>query len=260
LKDLRNRLERFSETFADRNVAEVRGIEIDDWLRALKSAPQTRNNFRTVLQTLFAYGENRGFTDQNPVVKTAKAKVVRGAPSVLTPEQMRRLLDSAPRSFIPYLAIGGFAGLRSAEIERLDWSEINMAQRLIEVTAENAKSAQRRLVTISDNLAAWLAPLMQKSGKVITVSARISRAKTVKAVGMTKWPENALRHSFASYHLAHHKNAATLAAELGHTSPAMLFKHYHAVVLPETARQWWLITPPGDYGNIVAFGKETVHA
>jgi hypothetical protein len=34
---------------------------------------------------------------------------------------------------IPWLAIGGFAGLRTAKIQRLDWSEINLVERHIEI-------------------------------------------------------------------------------------------------------------------------------
>jgi hypothetical protein len=40
------------------------------------------------------------------------------------------------------------------------------------------------------------------------------------AAGITEWPENALRHSFASYHLAHFMNAAETAPQLGHHATA----------------------------------------
>jgi integrase len=42
--------------------------------------------------------------------------------------------------------------LRSAEIERLDWAEVNFEAGLIEVKASNAKTAGRRLVTMQPNL------------------------------------------------------------------------------------------------------------
>ena len=257
LHDLKNRLATFSEDFGQFKVAGIQPSQIDDWLRGLKVAPQTRNNFRTVLRTLFEYAVVRGYAPDNAVAKTAKAKVVRGAPEIFTPEQMRTVLEKAPRDFVPFIAIGGFAGLRSAEIERLDWSEIDLAQRLIHIKAEKSKSAQRRLVTVSDNLAAWLAPHVRESGAVVDVERSIvARRKTRKAIGFKAWPANALRHSFASYHLAQFKNAAATAAELGHTSPAMLYKHYRELVKPAAAAQWWQVMPPADYGNVVAFSAE----
>jgi hypothetical protein len=41
-----------------------------------------------------------------------------------------------------------------------------MKRRFIEVAAKKTKTAQRRLVKISDNLHAWLAPFAQESGAV----------------------------------------------------------------------------------------------
>ena len=261
LQDLRNRLATFSADFGELTISAVQPSQIDDWLRGLTVAPQTRNNFRTVLRTLFESAVVRGYAPDNAVAKTAKAKVVRGAPEIFTPEQMRTLLEKAPSDFVPFIAIGGFAGLRSAEIERLDWSEINLRGRLIHIKAEKSKSAQRRFATISENLAGWLAPHAKKSGAVVDVERSIvARRKTRDAIGFKTWPANALRHSFASYHLAQFKNAAATATELGHTSPAMLYKHYRELVRPDAAAHWWQIAPPKDYGNVIAFGAEVASA
>ncbi|MSU73016.1 MAG: hypothetical protein EXS43_11860 [Opitutus sp.] len=253
LKDLRNRLAIFEVDFGAANAGEALPNQIDDWLRSLKGAAQTRNNYRTILRTLFEYAVSRGYAKENVVAKLAKAKVVRGAPEIFTPAQMQSVLEKAPRDFIPYLAIGAFAGLRSAEIERLDWSEIDLTGKLIHIKAEKSKSAQRRLVVISKNLLAWLAPYSRKEGLVADPErVRVARAKICEAAKIV-WPANVLRHSFASYHLAYHQNAAATAAELGHASPAMLYKHYRELVKPDAAAQWWSISPPADYGNVVVF-------
>jgi integrase len=259
LQDLRNRLDNFAEEFGNLKVGEILPSQIDDWLRGLKVAAQTRNNFRRVLHAFFKFAVVRGYVTENAAAKAARAKVVRGAPEIFTPEQMRIVLEKAPFDFVPYLVVGGFAGLRSAEIERLDWADIDLAGRLIHVKAENAKSAQRRLVTISDNLAAWLAPHVRKSGTVATEQGvRDAREKTCKAAKI-KWPSNVLRHSFASYHLAHAKNAAATATELGHASPVMLYQHYRELVRPDAAALWWQLTPPKEYANIVAFQTKTAN-
>ena len=44
---MRYRLARFKEDFGERKVAEVLKHEIDDWLRNLEGAPQSRNNYRS---------------------------------------------------------------------------------------------------------------------------------------------------------------------------------------------------------------------
>ena len=58
--------------------------------------------------------------------------------------------------------------------------------------------------------------------------------KAHKAAGIDPWPKNALRHSFASYHLAAHKNAAETALQLGHMDARVLFAHYRELVSPDS--------------------------
>ncbi len=253
LQDLKNRLATFALDFGSMKVGAILPGQIDDWLRGLGLAGQTRNNFRRVLHAFFKFAVVRGYATENAVAKTTRAKVVRGAPKIFSPAQMQVVLEKAPYDFVPYLAIGGFAGLRSAEIERLDWSEIDLAEKFIHVKAEKSKSAQRRLVAISENLAAWLAPHIRADGPVANPErGRDARGKVCKAAEIV-WPSNVLRHSYASYHLAHFKNAAATAAELGHSSPIMLYQHYRELVRPDAAARWWQIMPPVDYGNVVAF-------
>ena len=250
-KDMKNRLQRFEDDLGPKMVAEIRSSSIDDWLRRRKVGAQTRNNFRTILRTLFEFGVMRGYLLENPVAKTAKAKVVQGSPEIFTPEEMQRLLECSSPAFIPYLAIGAFAGLRAAEIERLDWSEIDLGQKLIHVKAEKSKTAQRRLTTISECLAAWLAPFSQSSGPVAR-NVRMERGRCCATAGI-EWKSNVLRHSFASYHLANFKNSAETASELGHSSPVMLFKHYRELVTPDASTAWWNINPPSQEAKVVVF-------
>lgn len=61
--------------------------------------------------------------------------------------------------------------------------------------------------------------------------------------GLKYWPPNALRHSFASYFLAHFQDAARLALELGHTSQDLIFRHYRELVKPAQAAKYWDIRP-----------------
>jgi hypothetical protein len=46
----------------------------------------------------------------------------------------------------------------------LDWSEVNLMERHIEIKASKAKTAARRLTPITDNLAAWLTIFAKPSG------------------------------------------------------------------------------------------------
>ncbi len=205
LSDLRSRLTQFSESFDGKPVAEITSPQIDEWLRSLSDketgkrlSPVTRNNFRRVLIVAFNFAREHGYCVGNPAEKTAKAKVIETAIGILTVDQTARLLESAPAELVPYIAIGAFAGLRRAELERLDWQEVDLQSGLIEVTAKKAKSARRRFVRIQPNLAKWLQPYAQLSGSVTPPNYRELLDTAREAAGITQWPQNALRHSFAA--------------------------------------------------------------
>jgi len=244
LRDIRYRLGAFAEKFDGRMVATITSKEIDDWLRSLPVAAVTRNHYRGLAVLAFNFAARNGYAVSNPAEDAAKARVVGEAPGILTPTEAARLLEAATPDILPYLAIGLFAGLRRAELERLDWSEIDFDSGLIEVTAQKAKTARRRHVPMQPNLRHWLLPLRKHKGNVTPVLGfRESFELAREAAGISEWPENALRHSFASYHLAHFKNAATLALEMGHTNSGMIFNHYRELVKPKDAERYWNIKP-----------------
>jgi integrase len=256
LRDLRSRLARFSGDFGDRPVAGMTVEEIDNWLRDLPLSPQSRVNYRTVVGLLFSHSMKRGMIDSNPITHTAKPKRPDSPPEIFTVDELRALLETAQRTapdVLPILAIGAFAGVRDAEIKRLDWHEVNVARGHIEIKGAKAKSARRRIIPIQPNLAAWLRPYSGIKGSVVAEGARGKLDRVREAAGLLKWPNNGLRHSFASYRLAAIHDAPRVAVELGHTSPQMLYSTYRELVLPEEAERYWKIAPAAEAGNVVAF-------
>ena len=243
LRDIRCRLRVFSDHFNGQPVATITRKEIDEWLRSLPFSPFTRNRYRALTVMAFNFAMRQEYATTNPAIGAAKAKVVGKAPGILTVTETARLLEAASPEILPYIAIGAFAGLRRAELQRLDWSNVDFDSGLIEVTAKNSKTAMRRFVTMQPNLREWLLPLRKHKGKVTEDDFRYLFPAARVAAGIADWPENALRHSFASYHLAHFKNAAATALELGHHDSRVTFAHYRELVKPKEAERYWNIKP-----------------
>jgi hypothetical protein len=57
-----------------------------------------------------------------------------------------------------------------------------------------------------------------------------------------QWPNNVLRHSYATYRLAQCQNAARVALEMGN-SPQMLFSNYRELADEKDAADWFNIVP-----------------
>lgn len=209
---------------------------------------------------MFSYADSREIVERNPISRTAKPKLIDSPPEIFTVDELRALLESANRvapDVLPMLTIGAFAGLREAEIQRLDWSEVDLLRGHIEVKAAKAKSARRRIIPIQPNLAAWLQPYIGMTGPVVPVGARRKLARVRKAAKLTRWPNNGLRHSFASYRLAAIHDGPRVAVELGHTSPQILYSTYRELVLPTEAERYWAILPTEETANVVPFSAST---
>jgi len=261
LRDLRSRFARFCADFGNRPVAAITVEEIDNWLRALPLSPQSRVNYRSVVGVLFSHATKRGLIDINPITRTAKPKKPNVPPEIFVVDELRALLETARAQapeVLPMLAIGAFAGIREAEIQRLDWNEVDLARGHIEVKAAKAKSARRRIIPIQPNLADWLRPYAAMNGSVVPEGARGKLDRVRKAAGLTRWQNNGLRHSYASYRLAAIHDAPRVASELGHASPQMLYSTYREVVLPEEAERYWKLVPAVKAENLVAFSSNAI--
>lgn len=245
LQDLRARLNRFAESF-QKNAGDVTTAEISAWFDAQKKlSPQTHANFRSVIHLLFKFAVARGFAMDNPVDGVDRVKVRNGGSiAIFTPKEITLLLAAASTDFRPCLAIGAFAGLRSAEIERLEWRDVDLASRHIVVSAGNAKTASRRIVPVAENLAEWLKPYARRKGKVWTGTHDDfydAQQDTAKAAGF-KWKANALRHSCASYMFALSNDAGRVAGFLGN-SAAVIHRHYRELVKPADAQKFFGVKP-----------------
>lgn len=152
------------------------------------------------------------------------AEEFKGPISAVTPTEIEyflRLLKLTGRSRNnDGRAIGAFAGLRHAEIQRSDWSEVRLDNGFIEIKAGKAKTASRWLVPVLDNLKRWLQPLWKPTGPVCGFANMSKQILRVTAI----------------------QNVAQVASEAGN-SPRMVFTNYRDLVRPAAAREWFGIAP-----------------
>ena len=140
-------------------ILDVTSHEIDAWLRSLKVAPATHNTMLRCIKVFFSFAKSRNYLPEDRSTAADPVRLVKDVSdrvSIFTPQQMETILHAAPPRLIPILAIGAFSGIRMAELNRLDWSAIDLELRIIELRASQAKTASRRIIPVSDNLAAWL--------------------------------------------------------------------------------------------------------
>jgi integrase len=241
-------LKRFTDTRPG-NIADVTVADINRFLDGLKKlGPVSKNGIRRNIVTMFGFAKKQGYLHPDRKTAAEQSDSFREPEKeieIFTPDEMRDILLAAHARILPLIAIGGFCGIRSAEVERLTWQDIKWDRRHIEVAGHKAKTAARRLVPLPDNLKAWLAPWRQETGPIITIrdySGALGDT-AVKAQILGGWRQNALRHSFISYRVSLTGDVARTSLEAGN-SPKMIFRHYREIVDEESAQAWFGILPP----------------
>ena len=247
VKALRVAFNVFNRVFGSRPANTIEPKEIESWLDDQPYTANTKRNYLRDVGILFRYAVDQGDCLKAPTTKIDPPKADDPLPSIFKVETIAVLLTVAhsnpQHELLSGLAVGFFAGLRSCELEKLTWDEINLADSFIEVKAEKSKTRTRRLVDVSANLAEWLRLHPQQKGFVLPVNWRRRLASLLTLAGISKWPKNVMRHCYASYHLAEHKSAGLTALQLGHADTDMLFNHYREIVRGTEANNYWKIAP-----------------
>jgi integrase len=252
LADLRYRLGAFAEAFHC-DVSSLVPDDVAGFFQRLRLSPRSHNNFLRMLRTFFAFAQKHGWLSEEVdlLARVEKRSEKRSPVGIFTPSELTALLQSASAEGTPCLVLSAFAGLRAEEILRLDWADIERRPGFIEVAAHKAKTATRRIVPLTDNLARWLA-IAPRNGAGVWPHSKDRFFKAMRRAADTakiKWKQNALRHSFISYRLAEIQDVNRVALEAGN-SPQMIFRHYRELATPEQAATWFAIAPEAS-SNIV---------
>ena len=83
-------------------------------------------------------------------------------------------------------------------------------------------------------------------------------AELATAAGLTKWQDNGLRHSCASYSLALTGDAVRVAYQLGNSAD-MIHRHYKALVTAADAKRFWELRPAADAAGKIVPMKSAVN-
>jgi integrase len=242
LQQLKVATDSFARFFGpERKCSEVTTGDIERWLAAKGWKPATRRGYRIDARTFFAFCVKRGWCKANPCDGLEPITLDDKPPGILTVRQVEKLMAAArehDKGLTPYFALGIFAGIRPAEILRLDWSDIDLERGFVEIKSHKSKTRQRRIVELQPNLKAWLA----LGGDLPIRNWRKRVPAVIRKSGIT-WTHDCMRHSFGSYHLAAFGSADKTATQMGHRSTQMLFSHYRELVKPDEAKAFWALMP-----------------
>ncbi len=242
-RTMKIRLEKFIQAFPD-GFKTINKHTLTQFKNNLTGAKKTQSNQCSVVKTFLRWASEKGFIEPFKNWDFLRVRVpAKHRIEIFSPGELRRLLAFCPESMIPAFVIAAFAGIRTAEIQRLDWADIR--EDYIIVGAHASKVQERRIVQIPENLKEWLNEYRSTGPIVKTRSGNYFNFLS-KRSGIP-WKRNALRHSWFSYKLALTSDVAAVAFE-GGNSANMIFRNYREVVTKDVAERWFGIFP-GDFIN-----------
>lgn len=187
------------------------------------------------------WAERYDLIDRNPIRKVDPPKAPDPLTNIITPDGLKTLFEKAADmpDIRAYLALGAFAGLRTDEIQRIRPHHMDWAAGEIEVPS--GKTGRRYV--------AMIPPFVRYCPKEWTEYAeertfRRHREKLVERMGWKCWPDNCLRHTFATYLLAKEGDAPKVAHQMGHSDPKMVNKVYALPAKKADWQAWWTMGEP----------------
>ena len=244
-------LREFAGTFPGAAVSDLSKEHMNAYASAKtfkEFSPKTRNHRRNTVKMFLKWCVRQDYLPVNHRLFEADGLAVENAETGETdffrPAELKKLLKNAGKDVRPVFAIAGLAGLRGEEIMRLDWADVWRVEGHIEVSARNAKTRQRRLVTICPALAAWLEPFRASEGKIYPRGVHAYQHAFLSLRKALKIPDrlNGLRHAFCTYHFALHANENLTAQQTGH-SPAIMHANYKGLATKADAEKWFAVMP-----------------
>jgi integrase/recombinase XerC len=240
------------------DVASITADHVRSYLAELmknKAARATVQRRLSAIKAFFRYRETT-LGAASPARTIRSPKNVRGLPSILQEDEVRRLIefslspspdDSTPATLRDRAMFETLysSGLRVGELVGLDWRDIDEELGMVMVRA--GKGNKDRLVPLGepalDALRAWRrampvaweanGPVITnlRGGRLTTRSVEMILQRRIEAAGVTAGvTPHGLRHSFATHMLGNGADLRSIQEMLGHASLATTQRYTHVSV------------------------------
>lgn len=176
------------------------------------------------------------FRGRRPVPATPVPR----APKVLTIGQCQAIIDGMPAEYLDAISLMLFAGIRPEEVagphkEWMRWEFVSKEDKIIRVPEEISKTRKTRVIeglppTLwrllrPGDLTANICP--HSANAAIKWAQKLGGFKTRRKKEGVAWPQDALRHTFATYALAFTQDPGQVSLWLGHEGkPELLHTTY----------------------------------
>src|SRR5437773_2281105 len=227
--------------FGQMRLDEITLPHVREFMKALLAkelSPKTVLNAMVVLKEMFKHAVQWGYLDANPAQYAERPRAEDQEMQILTPPEIRRLLDAASEPVRTLLLCAVLTGMRRGELFGLRWEDVDPERHRLFirralwrgrfVTPKSRRS--RRTIDLAPTLRAALTKLSSRfqgdlvfcsaDGKAVDPDNFIHRdwVRVLRRAGLRRIRFHDLRHTYASLLIAQGAHPKYIQAQLGHAS------------------------------------------
>lgn len=248
------RLFRVMPTMAKRLVCTITMADGERMLNTVFLTAPGRNKAHRHFSALFRYAMRHDWCSDNPFKTIPYEKVREQTIAALTLLQIKQLLTVLRRpEFNACSAAVGlmlWAGVRPQELTRLQWKDVDWEENLLYLQPTHTKTGGKRTITLYPVLQRHLNAFRathpcRPEEKIVPLNWSRLWRRIREAAGLIPWQTDALRHTYASYHLKKFNDLQALQWEMGHRSADMLRTRYLNMrgITQAAAESFWALPP-----------------
>jgi integrase len=128
-------------------LADVKPVHVEQWLKSLPLSKGSKAKIRNIMSALYSHGQRWEWVSTNPIRHVRQSAKRARVPTILSPEQIRELLEKLVDLPKTAVLLGASTGLRVGEILGLKWEDVDFELLELRVTRDVVKQRIERCKT-----------------------------------------------------------------------------------------------------------------
>lgn len=128
-------------------LTDVKPVQVEQWLKSLPLSKGSKAKIRNIMSALYSHGQRWEWVSTNPIRHVRQSAKRSRVPTVLSPEQIKELLDKLVELPKTAVLLGASTGLRVGELLGLKWEDVDFETLELRVTRDVVKQRIERCKT-----------------------------------------------------------------------------------------------------------------
>lgn len=128
-------------------LTDVKPVHVEEWLKSLPLSKGTKAKIRNIMSALYSHAQRWEWASTNPIRHVRQSAKRSRIPTILSPQQLKELLDKLvdlPRTAV---LLGASTGLRVGELLGLKWEDVDFENLELRVIRDVVKQRIERCKT-----------------------------------------------------------------------------------------------------------------